>query len=100
MTDTKDRVRALTALQSLVHDELDKSRCDLKVEMLNSGTTKEDVMFCGQKVGDVRLVTEEISHIEVYPSSRDPATVWDLYVTEHGGNEKQVLLDLLGGGDG
>ena len=100
MTNTNERVVALTALQKLIRDELDKSRCDAKVEMLNAETPKEDVMFCGQKVGDVRLVTEQISHVEVYPSSRDPATVWDLYVTEHGGNEKQVLLDLLGGGDG
>ena len=92
-----DRVIALTALQRLVRDELDKLRADAKVEMLEQDAAKQDVKFCGQKVGDVRLITEQVSHIEVYPSTRDPSTVWNLFVTEHGGDEKRVIADLLGG---
>ena len=96
MIPTNDRVIALTALQKLVRDELDKTRADAKYEMLEQENPKEDVCFCGKKVGDVRLITEQLSHIEVYPSTPDPKTVWSLFVEQNGGDEKQVITELLG----
>lgn len=88
---TAERITALTALQKAIREELDNLRADEKVEMLDADQSKIDVTFGGQKVGDIRLVTECLSKIEVYPATADPCKTWDLFVAEHGDGISKLL---------
>lgn len=69
-----ERLVALTAKLKDISKEIDMLRADMKVEMLDDGTNKKDVKFNDKRVGSVRLVTEEISKIEVY-LNKDPEEV-------------------------